>query len=338
MLLENGTIRPRRSGNGFFWCRKGIAASRSAFRSQSRADNASCSMKKLAISGDLSLPIDAAIRASNRGRHRPGGDEDTDQSVGTNPRGFNPLIPPPPDPLGGQLSAINSNAAATRSRPCPARAGSILAALASVSISSINSFNLSIIGGELRTTLNPSPSRPISGFRSIPRPRPLPLSPAKAPVKPTQRRIRGQLHNFALALVGGFSDPGSGIKSGHEAIFHDAGGPAVLSAAPGRGRGMTGLAHSCPGAVGQSLPSFCRNPPSRVRNYHIRYRNGFALSKTMPYPYLPALVVTQAACSTACVMVLQTFGKRPQAPVEGCRIIPESCVSRVRHHLNLRVS
>jgi hypothetical protein len=39
-----------------------------------------------------------------------------------------------------------------------------------------------------------------------------------------------------------------------------------------------------------------------------------------------------------CVMVLQTFGKRPQALVEGRRIVPESCVSRVRHHLNLSVS
>ncbi len=37
-------------------------------------------------------------------------------------------------------------------------------------------------------------------------------------------------------------------------------------------------------------------------------------------------------------MVLQTFGKRPQALVEGRRIIPERCVSRVRHHMNLSVS
>lgn len=38
------------------------------------------------------------------------------------------------------------------------------------------------------------------------------------------------------------------------------------------------------------------------------------------------------------IMVLQTFGKRPQALVEGCGIIPERCVSRVHHHLNLSVS
>ena len=38
------------------------------------------------------------------------------------------------------------------------------------------------------------------------------------------------------------------------------------------------------------------------------------------------------------VTVLETFGKRPQAAVEGCRVIPERCVSRVRHHLDVSVS
>ena len=36
--------------------------------------------------------------------------------------------------------------------------------------------------------------------------------------------------------------------------------------------------------------------------------------------------------------LVQTFGKRPQALVKGCSDIPERCVSRVRHHLNLSVS
>jgi len=38
------------------------------------------------------------------------------------------------------------------------------------------------------------------------------------------------------------------------------------------------------------------------------------------------------------VVVLQTFGKRPQALVQGCRIIPERCVSCICHHLNLSVT
>jgi len=37
-------------------------------------------------------------------------------------------------------------------------------------------------------------------------------------------------------------------------------------------------------------------------------------------------------------VVLQAFGKDPQAPVEACRIIPKRCVPRIRHHVNLRVS
>src|SRR5215216_4842758 len=36
-------------------------------------------------------------------------------------------------------------------------------------------------------------------------------------------------------------------------------------------------------------------------------------------------------------MVLQSIGKLLQAAVESCRIIPERCVSRVRHDLNLSV-
>lgn len=36
--------------------------------------------------------------------------------------------------------------------------------------------------------------------------------------------------------------------------------------------------------------------------------------------------------------MLQTFGECAQTPVEGWRVIPKTCVPRVRHHLNLRVS
>ena len=34
---------------------------------------------------------------------------------------------------------------------------------------------------------------------------------------------------------------------------------------------------------------------------------------------------------------LQTFSKRLQPPVETCRIIPERCMPRISHHMNLRV-
>jgi hypothetical protein len=43
-----------------------------------------------------------------------------------------------------------------------------------------------------------------------------------------------------------------------------------------------------------------------------------------------------AACSTE-GLVLQALGKRPQALVEACSIVPKRRVSRVRHHLDLGV-